>query len=407
MINNDIDLDDSQSSDIYIEQSYIYKNIDENIILQSKQSKKKSSKLSIIDKNLDNPITFTESEQKNLSFIYKKKDNMFCNNCGKYGHFYKKCYDPQTSYGIICLKISDEKIINFLKTKYQLNNNQIQDDVNESPILFKRNEKPYFKYICLYKYIQKNINCNNKIYLETYTNKISKDIEYLFIRRKYTYNYVYLIRGIYSLDIENIINSINLLTHDEYHNILNLSFEELWKDIWGEHINKKEFINNYNKAKEQFMFLKKNILPQIKHRINITYNEPEWGFPKGKRNDGETNLECAKREFEEESGLNSDDYTILTKLYPIIENVYGTNKINYRYYYYIALLSNNFDTKNLKIKENSIQSFEIGDIKLSTANNIDIIFRKYNYDRIKIIEDLKLFLIYNIRYFEKFYYINN
>lgn len=314
-----------------------------------------------------------------------KKKYTFCNNCGKYGHFYKKCYEPLTSYGIICLKISDEKIIDFLKLKYQN-----IDDIYQ------------YKNICIYKYIQKNIN-SNKIYLNTYIEKISKEIQYIFIRRKFTYNYIYLIRGIYTLDIENIINSINLLTNEEYQNILSLPFEDLWYNIWGDNINKSDFINNYEKAKENFEFLRNYIIPQIKHRINISYVEPEWGFPKGKRNYGESNLDCAKREFEEETGLSSNDYTILTRLYPIVENVYGTNKINYRYIYYIALLNNNIE--KLTIKQNTIQSFEIGDIKLSLADNISKLFREYNYDRIKIIYDLKLFLVYNIRYFEKFYFL--
>ena len=38
--------------------------------------------------------------------LWKKKDSIFCNNCGKYGHTYKKWFDPITSYGIICFKIN-------------------------------------------------------------------------------------------------------------------------------------------------------------------------------------------------------------------------------------------------------------------------------------------------------------
>ena len=64
----------------------------------------------------------------------------------------------------------------------------------------------------------------------------------------------------------------------------------------------------YQKAEEQFNFFKTYILPQISHKINISYNYPEWGFPKGRKNENETNLDCAKREFIEETGLSNDDF---------------------------------------------------------------------------------------------------
>ena len=35
------------------------------------------------------------------------------------------------------------------------------------------------------------------------------------------------------------------------------------------------------------------------------------GFPKGRRNLGESDQDCAIREFEEESGFKSKDYVIL------------------------------------------------------------------------------------------------
>jgi hypothetical protein len=48
--------------------------------------------------------------------------NIYCGNCGKYGHIYKKCNQPIMSLGIICFKIIDEKIHYLLiKRKCSLN----------------------------------------------------------------------------------------------------------------------------------------------------------------------------------------------------------------------------------------------------------------------------------------------
>ena len=39
--------------------------------------------------------------------------------------------------------------------------------------------------------------------------------------------------------------------------------------------------------------------------------EPEWGFPKGRRNNKEKDINCAIREFYEETNFDNQDYQIL------------------------------------------------------------------------------------------------
>ena len=33
-----------------------------------------------------------------------EKKNVYCGNCGKFGHIYKRCTAPITSLGVICYK---------------------------------------------------------------------------------------------------------------------------------------------------------------------------------------------------------------------------------------------------------------------------------------------------------------
>jgi 8-oxo-dGTP pyrophosphatase MutT (NUDIX family) len=42
------------------------------------------------------------------------------------------------------------------------------------------------------------------------------------------------------------------------------------------------------------------------NNLNINYEHPEWEFPKGRKNKDESDIECALREFEEETGINRD-----------------------------------------------------------------------------------------------------
>ena len=49
---------------------------------------------------------------------------------------------------------------------------------------------------------------------------------------------------------------------------------------------------------------------------------PEWGFPKGRRNLKERDRECAVREFSEETGLTAEDYIIQEKILHSVKNIY-------------------------------------------------------------------------------------
>ena len=51
--------------------------------------------------------------------------------------------------------------------------------------------------------------------------------------------------------------------------------------------------------------------------------EPEWGFPKGRRNFQENDLQCAIREFSEEPILNK--ISIIKNLIPFDEIFTGSN----------------------------------------------------------------------------------
>jgi len=319
---------------------------------------------------------------KNIEFkkiIWKKKENIYCNNCGRIGHTYKKCYEPILSYGIICIDLNNPKIDEFSISKYKFPNNIQQ-----------------LKNICIIKYIQKNISCNNKKDLDIYDERILKTINIIMVRRKFTFNYIYLVKGLYTLELENIIKSINLITHNEYNNLLNKDFKDMYLEIYINIDNQIE----YNKSLKQFYILREYILPQIKHKINIMYDEPEWGFPKGKRINNESNLECAIREFEEETSLTKDDYTLLDRLFPLVEVIKGTDGLDYKHIYYIAILNNSAHNKNLTIEQN----YEIGMINSLSIEIIYKIIRNYNIERIDILNNLKTFLIYNIRYLEKFYH---
>jgi 8-oxo-dGTP pyrophosphatase MutT (NUDIX family) len=404
------------------------------------------------------------------AFTTASEKSMYCINCGKKGHVYKKCLYPIISIGIICVKFK----INDFDINYLINySKKIQNNY-----LFSLDE------ISKIKNIKKKLLTNYK------SEKFNSIIEYLLIRRKHSLNYVEFVRGKYDINNSDYLErSFNFITNEEIKLIMANDFEYLWKDMWGSlSQTQKSVINSlesdcidykktdviidssfshttlsnssetecreafpegseYNKfqksfsllkapdscsliskknltgrrsildntiishsgqsvqksvefqeSKDKFENLKKGIIVKkndinilvsfdtlIKRRI-FNFEEPEWGFPKGRRNLKEKNIECAKREFEEETSLTQDFYNILN-ITPLEETYLATNNIKYKHIYYISQINDN--NINLKIdKNNSVQQMEVSDIKWLNFDEAMNTIRSYNIEKKNILFNL-------------------
>lgn len=293
-----------------------------------------------------------------------KTKNNYCTNCGKFGHIYKNCLESITSLGIICFKfvnslnINPKIIENFINNKY-LN----IDDFNFE-------------------------NINNITKLNFFKDKI----KFLLIRRKHTLNYIEFIRGRYELNDNNkLVKMFKLMTPHEINTIKNNDFTILWNNLWKKTSSYKIYQKEFKKSKNKFNNLKKLGLLNDLLEIEPLYNCPEWGLPKGRRNNFEKNLDCAIREFSEETNLTKDDYTILNNLYSVQENYIGTNGVNYKHIYYISIAQQD---KEVEINEANInQNYEIGDIGWFTWDESINMIRSYYQPKIDIINKIFLFAI--------------
>lgn len=322
----------------------------------------------------------TEDPVNNKNEFDKK---IFCTNCGKYGHLSKKCLCPIISVGIICIKLN---IIDF--------------DLNAIIYATKKIQSNHIFTIEEIHYLHMFKNKISNILNNGYNNFI----EYLLIRRKNSLNYVEFMRGKYDINnLDYLIKSFNFITSDEKELIKNNSFDILWNDLWGENnitnqnIEYLESLEKFNLLKNGFTLKKNEININIslnKLLDNPVYNftEPEWGFPKGRRNLKEKNIECAKREFEEETLISNDLINILN-VNPVEETYIASNGLKYKHIYYISQIKdNNFslkiDTDNLE------QRIEIGDIKWCNFDEAIKLIREYNIEK----KNTLLTLHYNIKY---------
>ena len=104
----------------------------------------------------------------------------------------------------------------------------------------------------------------------------------------------------------------------------------------------------------------------------------------------EKNINCACREFEEETGLKSNEYKIISNIPPIQEIFYGTNDVLYKHIYYFALCNSDVE---VKIDENNAHQIEeIGDIGWFNYNECRTLIRNYHYERQKILNETFIFL---------------
>lgn len=213
------------------------------------------------------------------------------------------------------------------------------------------------------------------------------NVKFLMIQRKYTYSYIEFIRGKYN-GIDDVILLIKTMVNEEiqriYDNIEN--FDYLWKHMWRKTANKLTFSNEYKNSKEKFYKLWSN-----EENINLLYSLSistlilEWGFPKGRKNKSENNLECALREFEEETNFDKNDY-VLIDCNPYYEIFYGTNNVKYKYVYYLALITcENYCNKSF----NEYQMSEISDINLFNFHEAINLIDPFYVERKKILCRIK------------------
>ncbi len=306
----------------------------------------------------------------------KSKKKIYCGNCGKYGHVYKKCNEPITSIGIMTFKLDGVEDSDTLFQEISKEYVYQENDKNKNKINILRDN---------------NKNYNNLIKMYQYKNKI----KFLLIRRRQTLGYLEFIRGRYETDDMGLLVSLfEQMTESEISEIKNKEFDQLWNELWFTTSRHKAYQQEYEQSKKKFGILSKKKKLKKLVQVRPKYDCPEWGFPKGRRNYHEKNIECAVREFGEETGFDENDYQLLNRVYPLKEVFPGTNGIFYKHVYFMAI--SNTEKEPMVDSNNRYQMEEIGDIGWFTYDEVIEKLRPYHIERRKIFNELYLFIVGNI-----------
>jgi len=248
------------------------------------------------------------------------------------------------------------------------------------------------------KYDNININNINNITIPK-LNKYNNMIKFLLVRRRHSLNYIDFIRGKYEFNINNINNNINnnnnnllkmfnYMSKEEVINIKLMTFDNMWNKLWNKTSHSFKYNNEFKNSKKKYNIIKKNGILENLLKICTPFETTEWEIPKGRKEENEENIDCAIREFTEETSIEKKDYTILTNIEPIDDIFIGTNNKIYKHIFYIAM-ANKID---LKYTQNN----EIDMVKWCSLEEIITLIRPYNESKIKIITNIFLHIINTI-----------
>lgn len=184
-------------------------------------------------------------------------------------------------------------------------------------------------------------NTSHGIILFTLNDK--EDILFIVAKRRYTYAYVEFLFRKNKREHQNLIEDMTL---KEIAQLITYKFERLWEDFHLESFTSDSSFRKY--AHELFLENIKRYRPQLLRAIEVPRGKENkkviWEFPKGKRNSGETGLECALREFKEETGIDTKDFVHIEDTF--LENYVGDDDRTYSTILYPMFVK---DYKDLRI----------------------------------------------------------
>ena len=372
---------------------------------------------------------------------------LFCSHCLKLGHIIKTCPSAVVSYGLICylqkhiIVGAGSQSNNFFnkRTKKQGNMKNRNNNINYR----NGHNVPRIKILKRHEIINHTLKnmmgltsadneldelnaCENQngyenreeYDMETYNEennecvgvqakpKQTKEINtynVILVQRRNTIGFIEFMRGKY--EIENhqyIIKLFNMLTFDEKRILREYEAFDAIRKIIGmerENIYKRE----YDDSKAKFEALRNhadgNMIFKLLDKSVTHWNSPEWGIPKGRRkgwmpsgsinsSSGELDIDCAVREFVEETGIKYNNLIVYRNVKPLEELYEGINGVLYKHVYYLAMVKDTEEARaNVETVERGGQyNFEVSNVKCFGLSECHRIIRPYYVSKLNTIK---------------------
>ena len=121
-------------------------------------------------------------------------------------------------------------------------------------------------------------------------------------------------------------------------------------------------------------------------RKDPTWIEAEWGFPKGRREAGESDYNCAVREFTEETGYSGTALRKIKNILPYEEIFTGSNYKSYKHKYYVMYMDykDSVDPANCRFRPNN----EISSVQWKSFDACMNDIRFYNVEKKDVLRQI-------------------
>ena len=186
------------------------------------------------------------------------------------------------------------------------------------------------------------------------------------ICRKHTFGFTTIIRGKFaSLTTSQIQTHVDSMTNYEKEIIQSKPFAELWDYLLG-NISSSRRNHDQSHAEIKFQAIRDRLIQAIASSTTH-WEEAEWEFPKGRMQQGENDLECALREFQEETHISKHNVRIIYNLCPFEEIYKGSNDKMYQITYFLAQLKHE-EPNLLSFQEEEVSRMEWKDVEECLAD---------------------------------------
>jgi 8-oxo-dGTP pyrophosphatase MutT (NUDIX family) len=208
------------------------------------------------------------------------------------------------------------------------------------------------------------------------------------IRRKDTLGFMDFMRGKYSIyNKEYLLNLLNEMTVTEKRDILEKDFDTLWIQLWSN--NSGQYKSEEEISRDKYNALISGIMTQTEtytladlvKESTTSWEEAEWGFPKGRRNHNEKDVDCALREFTEETGYSLNK--IVENIQPFEEIFMGSNYRSYKHKYYLMFMENMTCNKQAPYDKS-----EVSKIEWKTYDECIASIRPYNLEKKRMLTNI-------------------
>jgi ADP-ribose pyrophosphatase YjhB (NUDIX family) len=328
-----------------------------------------------------------------------------CNNCGKQGHTFKQCKNPITSYGVIVFRMSPMSqerqylmirrkdtlgYIDFMRGKYSVSNQTYILNMIHQMTVQEKNKLKCFTFDELWRDLWKDESHGhlpNRLMMTTSTTSTCEDnsdsqLKRSESQRPVTEEHHHEEDGVYQTYKQEELNS-----REKFHYLISKTMQDI--------------VHQSNVSLHPDVPMVQSILHYLIQCSDVSpsphtkecshqeiWTEPEWGFPKGRRNYQEKDYDCALREMTEETGYPLHLVKNIKNILPFDEIFLGSNYKSYKHKYYLMYM--NYDDS---LSMDHYDKSEVSLMQWKSYNECMKCIRPYNLEKKRLITSIEHTLV--------------